>query len=79
MSANGAKAPRGFLKQKIQQVLKAARLPLSGSDLRDAVLKAGYPAKSSKNFYVQVYVAATKDPLVRKTGEGFALKGGGKR
>jgi hypothetical protein len=74
--ASGAKAPRGFLKEKVHQVLKVASKPLSGSELRDAVLKAGYPAKSSKNFYVQVYVAATRDPLVRKTREGFSLKGG---
>lgn len=69
-----AKAPRGLLKQKIHEVLKAARKPLPPFALRDQVLKAGYPATSKKSLYTAIFIAAKKDPALKKTSQGFALK-----
>ena len=67
-------APRGLLRQKIREVLKAARKPLAPVDLRNAVMKEGYPVKNPKTLYTAVFTAAKADPMVKKTSQGFSLK-----
>ena len=48
--------------------------PLPPSVLRDQVLKAGYPSSNPQVLYTAVYNAARKDPEIKKTKDGFALK-----
>jgi len=67
-------APRGLLKQKIHQVLKAARKPLAPVELRNLVIKAGYPNKNPKTLYTAIFAAAKGDPAIKKTAAGFSLK-----
>lgn len=67
-------APRGLLKQKIHEVLKGARKPLAPVELRNLVIKAGYPTKNPKTLYTAIFTSAKADPLVKKTSEGFSLK-----
>jgi hypothetical protein len=67
-------APRGLLKKKIHQVLKAAKKPLAPIELRDLVIKAGYPTKNPKTLYTAIFGAAKGDPAVKKTAAGFSLK-----
>src|SRR5262245_23936583 len=67
-------APRGLLKQKIHGVLKSARKPLAPVELRNLVIKAGYPTKNPKTLYTAIFTSAKADPLVKKTSEGFSLK-----
>jgi hypothetical protein len=54
-------------------VLQAAGKPVPPSALRDAVMKAGYPAKNPQTLYTQIYALAKKDPKLRRTGDGFSL------
>jgi hypothetical protein len=70
------KAPRGLLKAKMHELLKAAGKPISPAELRDRLVKAGYPVHNPKNFYTQVFTAAGKDPAIKKTADGFSLKAG---
>src|SRR2546422_4700053 len=67
-------APRGLLKQKIHEVLKGARKPLAPVELRNLVIKAGYPTKKPKTLYTAIFTSAKADPLIKKTSEGFSLK-----
>lgn len=67
-------APKGLLKAKIHQALAAAKKPLKPVELKDAVVKAGYPVKNDKTLYTQVFAAAKKDPAVQKTAAGYSLK-----
>jgi hypothetical protein len=70
----GKKAPAGLLKQKIIEVLKAARKPVAPAVLRDAVIKAGYPAKNPRTLYSALFAAARGDAHIKKTSAGFSLK-----
>jgi hypothetical protein len=67
-------APKGLLKLKIHQVLKAAKKPLAPVELRNLVIKAGYPSKNLKTLYTAIFAAAKRDPAVKKTSSGFSLK-----
>ncbi len=68
-------APRGLMKKLMHQVLRSAGKPLSPTVLRDRIIAAGYPARDRTVFYTAVYNAAKKDPAVKKTKAGFALRG----
>ena len=70
----GKKAPAGLLKQKIIEVLKAAKKPVAPAVLRDAVIKAGYPAKNPRTLYSALFAAARGDAHIKKTSAGFSLK-----
>jgi hypothetical protein len=67
-------APRGLLKQKMHEVLKAARKPMAPVELRNGVIKAGYPVKNPKTLYTAIFAAAKADPQIKKTSDGFSLK-----
>ena len=67
-------APRGLLRQKIREALKAAKKPLAPFELRDAVHRLGYPNKNLKTLYTAVFTTAKADPTVRKNAAGFSLK-----
>ena len=68
--------PRGKRKKLgdvILSVLAKRSGPVAPKELRELVLKAGYPTKSDlKNFYVTVYNTAKKTPGVVKTKDGFS-------
>jgi len=57
--------------------LGRAGKPLSGAELRDAVAKTGYPSANAKNLYASVFMSASNDSSIKKTKEGFALRGRG--
>ena len=67
-------APRGLLKQKIHEALKKAGKALKPVELRNAVMKLGYPNKNPKTLYTAIFTAAKQDPAIRKTGDGFSMK-----
>ena len=67
-------APRGLLRAKIVEALKVAKKPLRAVELRNAIMKSGYPVKNKQTLYSAIFAAAKKEPLVKKTGKGFALK-----
>lgn len=67
-------APRGLLKAKIHEILKGAKKPMAPVDLRNAVMKAGYPNKNEKTLYTAIFTAAKADPAIKKTSDGFSLK-----
>lgn len=67
-------APKGLLKQKIHEVLKGQKKPMAPVDLRNAVIKAGYPARNPKTLYTAIFNQAKKDSSIRKTKAGFSLK-----
>lgn len=68
-------APRGLLREKIHSALRAASKPLRMVELRNAVLKAGYPAKSPQSLYTSVFLQVKKDSKLRRTKDGFQLRG----
>jgi hypothetical protein len=67
-------APRGLLRAKIVAALKDAKKPLRAVELRNAIMKSGYPVKNKQTLYSAIFAAAKKEPLVKKTGKGFELK-----
>lgn len=67
-------APRGLLRKLMREALRASGTSLPPSVLRDRVLKAGYPSSNPQVLYTAVYNAAKKDPEIKKTKDGFALK-----
>lgn len=67
-------APRGLLKVKIHQALKASKQPLKAARLRDAVVQLGYPSKNLKSLYTAIFAATRDDPKVKKTAAGYSLK-----
>ncbi len=67
-------APRGLLKKCIHEALKKAGKVLAPVVLTEAVMKSGYPNKNKKTLYTAIFAAAKKDPAIKKTGDGFALK-----
>ena len=69
-------APRGLLRKLMHEALRSSKKSLPPSVLRDRVLKAGYPSSNPQVLYTAVYNAAKKDPDIKKTKEGFALKAG---
>ncbi len=69
-------APRGLLRKLMHEALRSSRKSLPPSVLRDRVLKAGYPSSNPQVLYTAVYNAAKKDPDIKKTKDGFALKAG---
>ena len=70
------RAPRGLLKQKVHTILKAAAKPMKPSEIRDAVMKAGYPNNNPGTLYTSVFVALGKDKAVKKTKDGYVLRAG---
>ncbi len=72
-------APRGLLRKLMHEALRASGKSLPPAVLRDRVLNAGYPSSSPQVLYTAVYNAARKDPEIKKTKEGFALKAGAAR
>jgi hypothetical protein len=72
-------APRGLLRKLMHEALRASGKSLPPAVLRDRVLKAGYPSSNPQVLYTAVYNAAKKDPDIRKTRDGFALKSGAAR
>lgn len=68
------KAPKGLLKSTIYDVLKAAKKPLKPVDLREGVIKAGYPNKNLKTLYTSIFTTAKADTRLKKTDEGFSLR-----
>ncbi len=72
-------APRGLLRKMMREALRASGKSLPPSVLRDRVLKAGYPSSSPRVLYTAVYNAAKKDPDIKKTKDGFALKAGARK
>ena len=76
-TAGGGKrknAPRGLLQKTMYAVLKAARKPMGATALRDALIKAGYPAKDPQALYTALYAVAKKHPKIKKTAAGFSAK-----
>lgn len=71
---SGQRAPRGLLKEKIHQALKGLKKPLAPVDLRDKVIRLGYPSKNPKSLYTSVFVTAKADKAIQKTAKGFSLK-----
>ena len=67
-------APRGLLKEKVVQVLKAAGKPLSTAALRDRVMKAGYSSRDPRTLYNQIFALAKRTAEIEKKPDGFALK-----
>lgn len=67
-------APRGLLRKLMREALRASGTSLPPAVLRDRVLKAGYPSSNPQVLYTAVYNAAKKDPEIKKTKDGFALK-----
>jgi hypothetical protein len=67
-------APRGLLRQKMYEILKGAKKPLAPVELRNALMKAGYPAKNEKTLYSSIFAAVKKDTRLKKTAAGFSLK-----
>jgi hypothetical protein len=67
-------APRGLLRAKIVQALKDAKKPLRAVELRNAIMKSGYPVKNKQTLYSAIFAAAKKEPLVKKSGKRFQLK-----
>ena len=67
-------APKGLLKKTIHEVLKVAKKPLAPVDLRNAVLKAGYPNRNKKTLYTAIFAATKRDTEVKKTADGFSMK-----
>jgi hypothetical protein len=67
-------APRGMLRAKIHEALKKAGKALKPVDLRNAVMRLGYPNKNPKTLYTAVFTAAKQDPAIKKTGDGFSMK-----
>jgi hypothetical protein len=55
-------------------VLKDAKKPLAPVELRNLLLKAGYPSKNPKTLYTTIFSTARKDPRFKKTPDGFSLK-----
>ena len=72
-------APRGLLRKLMHEALRASGKSLPPAVLRDRVLNAGYPSSSPQVLYTAVYNAAKKDPDIKKTRDGFALKSGAAR
>jgi hypothetical protein len=73
--ASTAKAPtQGSLKQMLEQVLARSKEPLTGSQLADLVLKAGYRT-TSKRFKDVVWVILSQMKNVENVrGQGYRLK-----
>ncbi len=62
------------MKKTIHEVLKTAKKPLAPVDLRNAVLKAGYPNRNKKTLYTAIFAATKRDTEVKKTADGFSMK-----
>jgi hypothetical protein len=71
---NSKRAPRGLLKAKIHQALRASKKPLAPVELRNQVVRLGYPAKNLKSLYTSIFVAAKGDKAIQKSAKGFSLK-----
>jgi hypothetical protein len=67
-------APKGLLRKMMIEVLKGAKKPLAPVEVRNLLLKAGYPSKNPKTLYTTIFSTAKKDPEIKKTPEGFSLK-----
>jgi exonuclease VII large subunit len=74
--AAGAKAPQKPLRELLTQVLKKMGTPLTGSELAEEVLKAGYQT-TSKRFADNVWnMLKHMDNVENVKGQGYRLKRG---
>ena len=68
------KAPRGLLRAKVLQALRAANgRALRPVELRDRVRKLGYTGMTDKSLYTAIFGVAKTDSAIKKTPAGFAL------
>ena len=76
-SGTRKQAPRGLLKNTIHKILRDSGKPLKPVQVRDLVLKSGYPSENPKSLYVSVYTKLKEDSQVKKMANGtFALRAG---
>jgi len=68
------RAPKGLLKETIHKALKGAKGPLTPAVLMRECIKLGYPTTNPKSLYTAVFIAAKKDPAIKKTKDGLSLK-----
>jgi hypothetical protein len=74
--ASGAKPPQKPLRQVLTEILKKMGTPMTGSDLAQEALEAGYQT-SSKNFAQAVWTAlGIMDNVENVKGQGYRLKRG---
>src|SRR5262249_20104405 len=74
--AAGAKAPQKPLREVLTQVLKKMGMPLTGSELAEEVLKAGYHT-TSKRFVDNIWTMLSQmDNVENVKGQGYRLKRG---
>jgi hypothetical protein len=72
--AAGAKAPQKPLREVLTQVLKKMGTPLTGSELAEEVLKAGYHT-TSKRFVDNIWnMLSQMDNVENVKGQGYRLK-----
>ena len=72
-------ARRGLLRETLRKALASSERSLTPTELRDYVLESGYPVTTPKILYTAVYNAAKKDPDIKKTRDGFALRASAKK
>jgi len=72
--ASGAKAPQMSLREVLTQILKKMGAPVTGSELAEEALKAGYHT-TSKRFIDSVWtMLSTMDNVENVKGQGYRLK-----
>ena len=72
--ASGAKAPQKSLREILTQILKKMGAPVTGSELAEEALKAGYHT-TSKRFIDSVWtMLSTMDNVENVKGQGYRLK-----
>ena len=68
-------APRGLLIKSIREILKAQKKPMAPVDLRNTLIKNGYPNRNERTLYTAIFAATKKkDSGVKKSAAGFELK-----
>jgi len=68
-------APRGLLIKSIRDVLKGQKKPMAPVDLRNSLIRNGYPNKNERTLYTAIFAATKKkDSGVKKSAAGFELK-----
>jgi hypothetical protein len=72
--ASGAKAPQMSLREVLTQILKKMGTPVTGSELAEEALKAGYHT-TSKRFVDNIWtMLSTMDNVENVKGQGYRLK-----
>jgi hypothetical protein len=75
-TAVGAKAPQKPLREVLTQILKKMGTPLTGSELAEEALKAGYRT-TSKRFVDNIWTMLSHmDNVENVKGQGYRLKRG---